>query len=213
MVPRNTTEGPYGPAGQGSKCWSPLVTRGIPHFPCWRFGTPGCNPPMHITLDRLSRNAATRLSSLPTHSEITQRLPPNWDTHNPELPICSDSTTRTRVSPIAHLAEFSHPECETVLPYLVEPWNHPHPWGSRLKSTFLRDSRKELPQQIRRQIATLSTNDSIVCFTDGSKRVTNGCRKVGLGYSIQHRGAEIHHSSANLGPRFEVFDAEMLALA
>ncbi|KAF8692069.1 Reverse transcriptase (RNA-dependent DNA polymerase), partial [Rhizoctonia solani] len=175
-------------------------------------------PPMHITLARLSRNASSRLSTLPPRLEVAQRLPCNWDTHNPDRPDCLRSKTKTRVSPIVHLAGLSHPKCENIIPYLVPPWEAPHSWGNQLKSypppkLLSRDSRKEFAEKLRRRISALTTNKSIVCFTDGSKRVVNGFRQVGIGFTIQHHGVEIDHNSANLGPRFKVFDAEMLALA
>ncbi|KAG9074172.1 hypothetical protein FRC06_010886, partial [Ceratobasidium sp. 370] len=47
----------------------------------------------------------------------------------------------------------------------------------------------------------------------GSKRVTNGCRKVGVGYSIIHQNDEIIAGRRSLGPRSDIFDAEMFALA
>ncbi|KAF8760880.1 Reverse transcriptase (RNA-dependent DNA polymerase) [Rhizoctonia solani] len=75
------------------------------------------------------------------------------------------------------------------------------------------DSRKEFAEKLRRRISALTTDESIVCFTDGSKRVVNGFCRVGIGFTIQHHGVEIDHNSANLGPRFEVFNAKMLALA
>ncbi|KAF8757129.1 Reverse transcriptase (RNA-dependent DNA polymerase) [Rhizoctonia solani] len=175
-------------------------------------------PPMHITLARLSRNASSRLSTLPPRLEVAQRLPRNWDTHNPDRPDCLRSKTKTRVSPIVHLAGLSHPKCENIIPYLVPPWEAPHSWGNRLKSypppkLLSRDSRKEFAEKLRRRISALTTDESIVCFTNGSKRVVNGFCRVGIGFTIQHHGVEINHNSANLGPRFEVFNAKMLALA
>ncbi|CAE6469543.1 unnamed protein product [Rhizoctonia solani] len=50
---------------------------------------------------------------------------------------------------------------------------------------------EEYAQGVRRQIAALATDGSIVCFSDGSKRVVNGCRKVGFGFTVSHRGAEM----------------------
>ncbi|KAJ1304840.1 hypothetical protein OPQ81_005974 [Rhizoctonia solani] len=175
-------------------------------------------PPIHIALARISRNASARISTLPPGSEVCQRLPRGWDTHNPNLPHYPRPKPSARTSPIVHLADLSHPNCETVTPYLTAPWEHPHPWGPRLKvyippRTSSRSARKELAKKLRRQIAALATDGSIVGFTDGSKRVSNGCWKVGLGFTIHHQGIEIDYNCANLGPRFEVFDAEMLALA
>ncbi|KAJ1299407.1 hypothetical protein OPQ81_011087 [Rhizoctonia solani] len=175
-------------------------------------------PPIHIALARISRNASARISTLPPGSEVCQRLPRGWDTHNPNLPHYPRPKPSARTSPIVHLADLSHPNCETVTPYLTAPWEHPHPWGPRLKvyippRTSSRSARKELAKKLRRQIAALATDGSIVGFTDSSKRVSNGCRKVGLGFTIHHQGVEIDYNCANLGPRFEVFDAEMLALA
>ncbi|KAF8750080.1 hypothetical protein RHS01_09518 [Rhizoctonia solani] len=173
---------------------------------------------MHIALARLSRNASTRLSTLPPCLEVAQRLPRKWDTHNPNRPDCLRSKTKTRVSPIVHLVGLSHPKCKNIIPYLVPPWEAPHSWGNCLKSYpppkhLSRNSRKEFAKKLRRQITALTTNKSVVCFTNGSKRVVNGCCRVGIGFTIQHHGVEINHNLANLGPRFKVFDAKMLALA
>ncbi|CCO36668.1 hypothetical protein BN14_10810 [Rhizoctonia solani AG-1 IB] len=156
---------------------------------------------MHITLARLAKNAAARLSSLPAHSEVSQRLPPSWSSHNPTLVKRPKSKAVKRISPITQLANMSHPNCEPIIPYLVAPWEHPHPWGPRLRSftpsRLSKKPRKKLAEEIRRQIAALATDGSIVCFSDGSKCV----------------GVEAASHSANLGPRFEVFDAEMMAIA
>ncbi|KAG9091012.1 hypothetical protein FRC06_000748, partial [Ceratobasidium sp. 370] len=57
------------------------------------------------------------------------------------------------------------------------------------------------------------SGNTLAIFTDGSKRVSEGCRKVGLGYTIIHQDTEIVTGCRSLGPRSDVFDAEMFALA
>ncbi|KAF8749018.1 Reverse transcriptase (RNA-dependent DNA polymerase) [Rhizoctonia solani] len=54
---------------------------------------------------------------------------------------------------------------------------------------------------------------TLIGFSDGSKEVRSGVRKVGVGYSVQWKKSEIAKFSGGIGPRADIFDAEMLALA
>lgn len=104
------------------------------------------------------------------------------------------------------------------MPYLVAPWKHPHPWDSRLIITYpphtaTKEERKAHVLLAEGRIRSSGANASIVSFTDGSKRIALGCRKVGAGVCILRDGIEIAADRLSLGPRSDVFDAEMAALA
>lgn len=176
-------------------------------------------PPIHITLQRLSYNASTRLRCLPGKSEVAQHLPRGWDTHNPSAPLSAPlCKSQSKRSPIQHLASLSDSCAEFTLPYLIAPWEGPHPWNSRLKirhprSNASRDERKFYLEETRARIAALATNGSIVCYSDGSKRKINGHNQVGAGFAIEQAGREIDSGRIGLGRKAEVFDTEMLALA
>ncbi|KAG9087494.1 hypothetical protein FRC06_002515, partial [Ceratobasidium sp. 370] len=174
--------------------------------------------PMHVALHRLSENYATRLRKIPISSEVARRLPVAWDTHDPTTP----QPRRPRASKptvIHRLAEQAHPNIEHIQPYLDAPWERPHPFGNRIAVTCppascTRDERKAYVRQVQERIWVLDrTPGALACFTDGSKRIVKGCRKVGAGFCILRQGKEIRTGRQSLGPRSDIFDAEMFALA
>ncbi|KAF8760808.1 Reverse transcriptase (RNA-dependent DNA polymerase) [Rhizoctonia solani] len=75
------------------------------------------------------------------------------------------------------------------------------------------ESRKDYAENISHMTTTLARKGSIVCFTDGSKWESPEGPKVGAGFVVYHKGVLITELSKGIGPRFEVFDAEMIALA
>ncbi|KAG9126385.1 hypothetical protein FRC07_003632 [Ceratobasidium sp. 392] len=172
--------------------------------------------PVPLLLQRLSENAATRLRRLPPTSEVAKRLPHLWDTHSRSVP-------QPAVSPVAptiiqHLASLSDPEAEHTIPYMAAPWDSPHPWGPRIKvvhpkPTATREEREMHVKRARAAIESSNVEGALACFTDGSKRIQSNCRRTGAGYVIYGRGKEVFSGRVGLGPRADVFDAEMLGLA
>lgn len=162
-------------------------------------------PPIHITLQRLSHNASTRLCRLPGNSEVAQHLSRNWDTHNLSVPhLPTSSKSKLKGSPIQHLASLSDPHAEFTLPYLSAPWDGPHPWDAQLRTRLLplnssRDNHKAYLEETQARIAALANNRSIVCYSDGSKRKVNGHKLVGAGFTIERAGREVDSGHIGLG--------------
>ncbi|QRW06896.1 Reverse transcriptase from mobile element jockey protein [Ceratobasidium sp. AG-Ba] len=174
-------------------------------------------PPLPLTLQRFSENAAVRLRRLHTQSQVARRLPPNWDTHSNDAPHPS-RTKRSPPSIIYHVANMSQPDAEFTIPYLAAPWESPHPWLHRLKVTLPdprggREERNEYIAKAKNRISSAEEDGSLLCYSDGSKRITNGSRRVGAGFLIIRSGQEVSQGKLSLGPRADVFDAEMMALA
>ncbi|KAG8713231.1 hypothetical protein FRC08_013528 [Ceratobasidium sp. 394] len=173
---------------------------------------------MHIALLRLSENYATRLRKMPTRSEVARRLPVTWDTHDSSVPHPIQPQA-DKPSVIDRLAELSHPDAEFVAPYLAAPWDHPHPFGSRIAvscppANCTRDERKGYVRAVSERIHSDYQSGSVLaCYTDGSKRIVNGCRKVGVGFCILRKKEEVQAAKRSIGPRADIYDAEMSALA
>ncbi|CUA75631.1 Muscle M-line assembly protein unc-89 [Rhizoctonia solani] len=173
--------------------------------------------PIPIALNRLSQNAATRILSLPTRSQLLLRLPRDWPDHDPSVP---QPTQRRHSNPtiIHHLAGLAHPNAERTFPYFSPPWNLHNPWGNRLKvslpsATESREQKAESIRFISAHLSSLVSSDSLVIFSDGSRLSSNGHRRTGAGYVITRHGIEVRSVRMALGRKAEVFDAEMYALA
>ncbi|KAG9096520.1 hypothetical protein FRC07_010925, partial [Ceratobasidium sp. 392] len=101
---------------------------------------------------------------------------------------------------------------------MAAPWDSPHPWGPRIKvvhpkPTATREEREMHVKRARAAIESSSAEGALACFTDESKRIQSNCRRTGAGYVIYGRGKEVFSDRVGLGPRADVFDAEMLGLA
>ncbi|KEP52046.1 putative reverse transcriptase from mobile element jockey protein, partial [Rhizoctonia solani 123E] len=58
-----------------------------------------------------------------------------------------------------------------------------------------------------------SSPASVLGYSDGHMAVSRGCLKVGVGFYITICGRKVDTLSMGIGPRANIFDAEMLALA
>ncbi|KAF8593528.1 hypothetical protein BDV93DRAFT_410789, partial [Ceratobasidium sp. AG-I] len=178
-------------------------------------------PPIKITLQRLHSNAAIRMHRSPVNSEIARRQNKDWDTHDRTVPH-PKSFTKTKQSPIQYLASLTHPNTEKTIPYLAPPWEHPHPWGERLqvlidpglrKGKRSSASHKAAVQEAVDRNVMLSKSDALLCYSDGSLRYSQDARRVGAAFTVQQNGSDLKIGRLGLGPRNEVYDAEMLGLA
>ncbi|KAJ1308145.1 hypothetical protein OPQ81_003863 [Rhizoctonia solani] len=177
----------------------------------------GSNLPIPIMLKQLSRNAATRILTLPAQSQVRLRLPREWPDHDLSVPQPFRSL-HSNPTIIHHLATLSHPKAERTFPYFSPPWDQHHPWGDRLKvslpSTIMsREQKMEFIHSTSAHVSSLAASDSLVIFSDGSRLSSNGHRRTGAGYFITRRGVEVRSVRMALGKKAEVFDAEMYALS
>ncbi|KAJ1299298.1 hypothetical protein OPQ81_005351 [Rhizoctonia solani] len=175
-------------------------------------------PPIHIHLHRLNTNAAAKLCTLPKKAKVARRLPTSWDTHNPTLPIIPQNRPIALMSPISKLANMSSPEAEFKLPYINHPATPMNPYQTRLTLTpsppeYREKTKVEMAEIAHCRIASCARDDTLVGFSDGSKQVHLGACRVGVGYSITRNGLETKAFKGGLGPRSEIFDAEMLGIA
>ncbi|EUC56479.1 reverse transcriptase from mobile element jockey protein, partial [Rhizoctonia solani AG-3 Rhs1AP] len=176
-------------------------------------------PPMHVYLRKLSMNAAAKLRALPKQAELARRLPASWGTHDKT----AIHTRRSKLaihqqSPITRLANLSHPQAEPRIPYLNTPWIPDNPYPERLvlipyAQGKAKGTRVDTTKNANRLIDALVHEGTLVGFADGSKVVTEGECRVGLGFSITLKGKEIGSHSRGIGPRADNYDAEMLAIA
>ncbi|KAG9125840.1 hypothetical protein FRC07_005990 [Ceratobasidium sp. 392] len=89
----------------------------------------------------------------------------------------------------------------------------PHPGIHHTPPTATREEREMHIKLARAAIDSSKAEGALACFTDGSKRLQSGCRRTGAGFVIYGRGEEVLSGRVGLGPRADVFDAEMLGLA
>ncbi|KAF8753679.1 Reverse transcriptase (RNA-dependent DNA polymerase) [Rhizoctonia solani] len=76
-----------------------------------------------------------------------------------------------------------------------------------------KDCQAKIAENANRLINALAHEGTLIGFSDGSKEVRLGVRKVGVGYSIVWKKEEVAKFSGGIGPCADIFDAEMLALA
>lgn len=177
-------------------------------------------PPINITLAKLTANAATRLHRQPNSSEVARRLGPDYHSYDPSAPHLSGR--RAKPTPIGYLASCTAPDTEKLQPYGEPPWSYPHGWGDRLQVVIDPSLGNKGMSKAARTAASkveialnsaLARTNSILCYSDGSLRTSRGERRVGAAWSIQRNGREVKFGRFGLGPKSEIYDAEMLGMA
>ncbi|KAF8750638.1 Reverse transcriptase (RNA-dependent DNA polymerase) [Rhizoctonia solani] len=173
-------------------------------------GTPRFHTPLHIACLRIIENLARKLKSIPALAEVARRLPPEWDSsterqHNPK-------------SPITFAASLSHPDIEFITPYLVHPSKPPVPWPGQLEIEHKSPapSKKAAAKIIQNEIDEAESNhlgNTVHGFSDGHAGTLNGIPKVGLGYIVKYGRQILARNSHSIGPRANIYDAEMLGIA
>ncbi|KAF8713104.1 Reverse transcriptase (RNA-dependent DNA polymerase), partial [Rhizoctonia solani] len=138
------------------------------------------------------------------------RLPPGWDS--------STESQLNPKSPIAFAASLSHPDIEFITPYLVHPSKPNIPWPEQLEIEHKSPapSKKAAAKIIQNEIGEAETNrlgNTVHGFSDGHAGVLNGIPKVGLGYIIKYSHKILARNSHSIGPRANIYDAEMLGIA
>ncbi|KAF8747105.1 Reverse transcriptase (RNA-dependent DNA polymerase) [Rhizoctonia solani] len=167
-------------------------------------------PPLHIACLRIVENLARKLRSIPAHAEVAHRLPPEWDSsterqHNPK-------------SPITFAASLSHPDIEFITPYLVHPSIPNIHWPEQLEIEHKSPapSKKAAAKIIQNEIDEAESNhlgNTVIGFSDGHAGTLNGIPKVGLGYIVKYGHKILARNSHSIGPRANIYDAEMLGIA
>ena len=77
-----------------------------------------------------------------------------------------------------------------------------------------KEAKNDYVEAVQDRISTLtSVPNSLVIFTDGSRRRVQDHRRTGAGYVAYTLGREVRSGQWGMGRRAEVYDAEMLALA
>jgi len=178
--------------------------------------------PIHIILQCLSTNTATRLRTLPVSSQVLMHAPPNWEEHSSSVPIPLPNVVSSKSKPatiIHHLTSLTDPTAECLFPYYTPPWSCQHPWGNRLCKTIPNPqmTQRECMEYIRSLKNRINgfhqDSTTLLIFTDGSRRRASGHRRTGAGYTAFLEGHEVRTGSWGLGRHAGIYDAEMFALA
>ncbi|QRW16875.1 aldehyde dehydrogenase family protein [Rhizoctonia solani] len=143
------------------------------------------------------------------------RGPASWDTHIPTLNSNRKNTTESLQSPIHFIASHSHPHIEFVSPHINHPSNPNIPFPDQIKIKDSTDGlkRDEYRDKVLSEISVLEEcHASFLGYSDGHAAVSNGIRKVGVGYVIRAGKRTMSSSSVGIGPRANIYDAEMLGI-
>ncbi|KAF8714675.1 Reverse transcriptase (RNA-dependent DNA polymerase), partial [Rhizoctonia solani] len=167
-------------------------------------------PPLHIACLRIIENLASKLKSIPALAEVARRLPPEWDS--------STEVQRNPKSPITFAASLSHPDTEFITPYLVHPSKPNIPWPGQLEIEHKSPAplKKAAAKIIQNEIDEAESNhlgNTVHGFSDGHAGTLNGVPKVGLGYIVKYGHKILARNSHSIGPRANIYDAEMLGIA
>ncbi|QRW18672.1 Reverse transcriptase (RNA-dependent DNA polymerase) [Rhizoctonia solani] len=172
-------------------------------------------PPIHITCQKLIMNYSAKLRTIPKSSEVAKRLPASWDTHTPTLNSNRNNKAESLQSPIHFIASHSHPHIEFVSTHINHPSNPAIPFPDQIKIKDTSDGlkRDEYRDKILSEISVLEDcHASVLGYSDGHAAVSNGIRKVGVGYVIRAGKRTLSSSSIGIGPRANIYDAEMLGI-
>ncbi|QRW27053.1 Reverse transcriptase (RNA-dependent DNA polymerase) [Rhizoctonia solani] len=171
-------------------------------------------PPLHITCKKLIMNYATKLRTIPKLSQVAKRLPESWDTHTPTLNSNRNTRPRTWNPPSISLHHIAT-HIEFVTPHINHPSNPSIPFPDQIKIKDTTDGlkRDEYRNKILSEISVLEEcHASVLGYSDGHAAVSNGIRKVGVGYVIRAGKRTLSSSSIGIGPRANIYDAEMLGI-
>ncbi|KAF8752121.1 Reverse transcriptase (RNA-dependent DNA polymerase) [Rhizoctonia solani] len=172
-------------------------------------------PPIHITCQKLIMNYSAKLRTIPKSSEVAKRLPASWDTHTPTLNSNRNNKAESLQSPIHFIASHSHPHIEFVSTHINHPSDPAIPFPDQIKIKDTSDGlkRDEYRDKILSEISVLEDcHASVLGYSDGHAAVSNGIRKVGVGYVIRAGKRTLSSSSIGIGPRANIYDAEMLGI-
>ncbi|CCO28762.1 RNA-directed DNA polymerase from mobile element jockey [Rhizoctonia solani AG-1 IB] len=170
-------------------------------------------PPIHILCQKHIESLAAKLRSIPRASELAKRLPSSWDSST--LPSRNNTTPK---DPIHLIASHSDPNAELVTPYLAEPHLPTKPFGDQLVIEAMNpnpnSSAGEFIDKCKNFASKIqSCPQSIIGYSDGHADETDGKPECSIGFTIWTHNREIHSETKNIGPRSNIYDAEMLGIA
>ena len=202
------------------------ICRGFKTMPIPAIQALSHQPPIELTLRKLSESMAIRLLKLPFRSLVSQRLPDVWRKgrkgdapfrtlrrlpHNPK--------TSRFLSPIEHLSSLSDPKGERIFPFakLNSPEESPisdHPRLHLQIEAVDEDERDSLTERIN-SLTTAFNRERHIFFCDGSYNDEDGAGSGVIHYcqgDITYKKDFNGFTSIGAGPKATAYDAEMLAL-
>ena len=182
-------------------------------------------PPIHLALDRLSDNAASRLHKLAHTNPIQLRLPQEWRGHNTAYPAPAlppdKHHPRSRKPPkttrLIKLSERSSPAIPHIDIFAIPPWAHTtDSFTPRLVITSINneDDKDKAADAHVKYIRTFQSNPlHMLTYSDGSLRKNEmDQRYAGAGWIGLHGLQEVFSGSKPLGPYMGIYDAEATAI-
>ena len=182
-------------------------------------------PPIHLALDHLSSNAASRLHKLAHTNPIHLRLPQEWRGYSaayPAPPLPPDKHhPRSRKPPkttcLTKLASRSSPAIPHIDIFAIPPWAlTTTSFTPRLaiRSENDEDDKNKAAEAHNKYIRTLQQNPlHILIYSDGSLRENEmEQQQAGAGWVGFHGPQEVLDGSKPLGPQMGIYDAEVIAI-
>ncbi|QRW26615.1 RNase H domain-containing protein [Rhizoctonia solani] len=174
----------------------------------------GSVPRRHTGADFASTPHITRDCSRSENSHFWG--PPwSWDTHIPHLSSGRKTRSENTTSPIHRIAALGHPLAEFATPYLAHPANPPNPSPEQLiiRSDSGGQKRDDYRNEVPSKISVLEEcHASVHGYSDGHAVVSSGIRKIGVGYVIRAGKRTLSSESFGIGPRANIYNAEMLGI-
>ena len=178
-------------------------------------------PPLHITIQKLTKSAALCTFRLPLSSEIVQRLPsPYVPVSIPRpihVPFARPQMRHKTFSHLTNLIRYMEPDTERSDPF----HSHCAPYAFQLSSSpfeKLRIRHLPVPKEMKRQRSDRHEHlfqefkddpQGIFLVTDGSKHDN----RTGYSVVLWHRGKITKKVMVPFAKHASAFDAEMYALA
>ena len=177
-------------------------------------------PPVKLTLDMLTKRAATRLNKLSLNNPVLERLQDDWrGGQGPSTPIPYKHTgTRgdKKAPRLQQIAKLTSHNDERILPFLDPPWKRtPKHYQGRLhiRGVIKIDDKEKYVKGHEDRIKRLANDpNTIVIYTDGSKKLTHGLQRTGAGVVVYRAGRELRTKSLGTGCKSDEFDAELAGI-
>ena len=183
-------------------------------------------PPIKLTLVKLSKGYANRISRLPDRSPVVARLPGEWKakrSNTSPTPFRSPHSLKNTVPKKNTTAQFistlSSHKSENRLPFITD--NAPHTFTvhdiPQLTISPMPCDKEERPKEaeyLNDELTHSADNPRLLLiYCDGSAIRKGRQSKAGYGLTGYYRGQTIFSISMGLGPKATAFDGEMYALA
>jgi hypothetical protein len=178
--------------------------------------------PIQLTLEKLSQNAATRLSRLPLWSPVRVLAPATWAG---STQLAGSPTPASAVkSSLYRLAQRSSPDAESTTPFTVAPWTprHTHQYELQVPGIGGWAQWSQIDKNMRDVVSCLTQEaiqdahrdpHMLIVWTDGSRRLVSKTLRAGAAALLTHGNLFLDEWKWGVGRCATAYNGELAAMA